>query len=186
MTRALIPLGIVLLLTGCTVVQSLHPVATEATAIYDRSLEGVWAEDGRDDLYILSADSDEAPKGYQLRVVDTKPSRLADGAVKAFHVTLRKIGDRLWADATVAEEHSDLYVTTHYFVRVEKRQTALALRMLLWSKIPAGDRPASVDLPDDKGILLTAETPRLLTFLERFGAKDEAFDDEMMLNPVKR
>ncbi|MEO8100857.1 MAG: hypothetical protein ABI811_24395 [Acidobacteriota bacterium] len=180
-------LAVGMLSSGCTVVQSVYPIASNETAVYDASLVGVWMEDKNSDeaIYILSPEDTPTPAAYQLRLVDGDPGKPSERGIVHLKLTLRKIGDKLWGDVVAAEDENDFYLKTHFFVRLEKRAgITIALRMLKWSKIPVADRPASIELPGDKGFLMTGEAAALISFLERFGSKDEFFDDDLVLRRV--
>ncbi len=172
--------GILLLCsTGC-VVQSMHPLYTEQDVVFDPNLIGLWSHEGSESVEFSKLNEKE----YQ--VVYKNPREQGVGTV-TWVGHLVKIEGSLFMDLFPKEPdipnpnlvYRSHFVPVHSFVHVIQIEPTLQFRMLdiRWlHKITKDDPQAIRHEKIDGGIILTASTKELQTFLLKHLKTEGAFE----------
>jgi len=159
-------LSLLLMLAGCFLVPSVHPLYTDADIVFDPALLGVWAADeSKDSLTFIKEDANN----YKLIVADD------NGPTGEFIVHLVKIGGVRFLDLypdDPACKLNDLYVLhllpAHSFMLVSQIEPTLQLASFdaEWFKkyIEKNIKAIRHEKVKD-GFLLTASTRDLQKFL---------------------
>lgn len=174
---------------GCTT-PSVHPVYTDDSLVTDAGVVGTWKTGDDKATYEVTRAGD----GYHLLVKSNDPTEPKQWE---FSVKLTQIGPHRFADVTVVsterDAHEDrwgpLFIPTHLFCRYTLEGDALDIWMLnlKWFRTATADGTASLGSTflNKQTTLITAETPDLRAFLEKFGGDGAAFADHSRLERVK-
>ncbi len=181
---------LMLLLSGCSDLLSVHPLATAETAVFDATLTGEWSC------------GDEAKKGGLDRsdVQGVALIRAGSAEKKDYDIVwlpdagealrlkgqLVKVGDRLVFDLIAVKETS-LAVRAHFFMLVEKTADGVKFHWLdsewLQSRVTSSDALAHVML-DGKPVI-TAGSAEISAFLAKIGLDPQAVSSSLYFKPVK-
>ena len=166
----------ILLLVGC--IPSIHPIYTEEDLIFVPELLGTWSEDDCEETWAFSAHD---PKVYELVHTDE------DGKQGRFVAHLVKLDDTLFLDLFPAEpvlETSDFYkvhlILAHTFILVEQIEPRLKMSTmsLKWLEEYLEQNPKALQHEQvEEGLVLTASTQDLQSFLIEHLGTEGAFDD---------
>jgi len=163
LTGCLIAIAAAAALSGCSSLISLHPFVTDQQAVFDPALVGVWAEGGKDDLFIIRQDG----KSYKIRHVQ-------DNETVNYTAQLYKVGDlRLLDLVSAAEDPFQIAVHTPLRVWIDGSTLRFATLDSDWLKQNARKQLAIQDAGDRA--LITAPGEAVLQFLINYGASDEAY-----------
>jgi hypothetical protein len=177
-----------LLLSGCSDLLSVQPLATAETAVFDAGLTGEW----------LCMESGPGPSGKSLEGVALIRAGSAQkkdydivwlpGEGEALRVKgqLVKVGDRLVFDLIVVQE-TTLAIPAHFFMLVEKTADGVKFHWLdsdwLRSRVIAQNGLAHT-MVDDKP-MITAGSVEINAFLAKFGLDAQAASANMVFKLVK-
>jgi hypothetical protein len=161
-----------LLLSGCTDLLSVNPLATAETAVFDAGLTGEWscADQDCEGVALIRAGSAQK-KDYDIVWLP----RNADDDVLHLKGQLVKVGDRLVFDL-IAVKQTSLAVPAHFFMLVEKTADGVKFHWLdsdwLRSRvIPQNALPHA--MVGDKPVI-TAGSAEINAFLAKFGLDPQA------------
>ena len=184
---------IMLLLSGCSDLLSVHPLATAETAVFDAALTGEWScAGGRKDslttfngVALIRAGSAEK-KGYDIVWLPD------EGEALRLEGQLVKVGDRLVFDLIPVKQTdmSGLTVPMHFFMLVEKSADGVKFHWLdsnwLRDRVTSPDALAHAMNPygDDKP-LITAGSAEIHAFMAKFGLDPQATSGSLSFKPVK-
>ena len=176
-----LPLVLLLLLPGC-IVRSFHPLYTDRDVVFEPALLGEWIEekeDGKTETWTFT--KEEKQPNYQVVYTDN------DGKQGAFEAHLVKVQGRFFLDLFPADPEltqNCLYqlhlMPVHTFLWV--RQTDPTLWMSImdaeWLEKHLESEPDAIAhvASDEAGILLTAPTEELQTFVVKHTATEGAFE----------
>jgi hypothetical protein len=173
----LILLAAAALLAGCAT-PSLHPIYSPDKEIQDPGLVGVWRDaDGTDKTtYTVTREGSQ----YQLVIAGEK-----DRTDCAVHLV--QLGKYRFVDLAAADKERDqindrwgeLFLPTHMFLRYEVEGDGLKVwhldRDWLKKGLDAKSPAVACTTLNDQTILITASTPELQAFLEKYAADSAAF-----------
>jgi hypothetical protein len=177
-----------LLLSGCSDLLSVQPLATAETAVFDAGLIGEW----------LCTESGPGPSGKSLEGVALIRAGSAqkkdydivwlpdEGEALRLKGQLVKVGDRLVFDL-IAVKETTLAIPAHFFMLVEKTADGVKFHWLdsKWLR----DRVMSKDvlahaMVDDKPVI-TAGSAEIHAFLAKFGLDAQAVSGSLSCKRVK-
>jgi hypothetical protein len=170
------------LLTGC-VVTSVHPFYTRNDAAFEPSLLGQWTNTQQaGESWTFRK---EQPDSYHLTYV-------SDGKTNLCSVYLFKLDGQRFLDVASLEGDCELLpppAPTHLLLRIEQLTPTARLAPLnhdwlkgLLEKEPKALRHAMLgQKPDDRRVVLTAETPELQEFLKKHLKTADAWHDPLEL-----
>lgn len=171
-------IGAVLLIFLTSCVPSLHPLYTDEDLVFDPDLVGEWSEKSSTETWTFTKSGE---REYGLVYVDEKGKR------GEFFVHLVKVEGRTFLDLFPAEpdfkEHrNDFYaghlLRVHTFMRIEQIQPTLRMAPLDpdWVRKHLQDHPDGIRHEKvDDGILLTAQSKELQSFLIKHEKTEDAF-----------
>lgn len=170
-------------LTGCLDLLSVHPLATPETAVADAALPGMWT----------SAESD-ADASALVRAIPGASAwdviwipRDTDEAPVRFRAALVRLNGRLILDL-VRADRPDMGVSTHFFFLYQRDQDTLRLAWLdsEWLRAEA-TRPGVIPhtLSGTRPVL-TAPPAALAAFFARTAADPRAVSDTLTLKRAQR
>ena len=173
-----------LLMTGCSDLLSVHPLATPATIVFDAGLTGLWSCENKDCKgTALIRRSEESENSYDIvwipEEAGEEPLRLKG--------QLAKTGSRLVFDLVYVKT-PNLAIPGHFFMLVEKTAAGVTFHRLdsewLRGKVidPKGPAHAMVDGKP----VLTAESARINAFLVEFGLDSKAVSGSMIFKRLKQ
>lgn len=179
----------VLLLSGCSDLLSVHPLATAETAMFDAGLMGEWSCAGEakssfqgkslNGVALIRAGSAQK-KDYDIVWIPD------EGEALRLKGHLVKVGDRLVFDL-IAIKQTDLAIPAHFFMLVEKTADGVKFHWLdsewLRSRVISQNALAHAML-DDKPVI-TAGSAEINAFLTKFGLDAEAVSGSLSLKRVK-
>ena len=169
LTGSLLAITAAAALSGCSSLISLHPFVTGQQAIFDPGLVGVWAESGKDDLYIVRADG----KGYKIRHVH-------EADTESFTAQFYRVGDlRLLDLVSASDDPFQIAVHTPLRVWIDGSTLRFATLDSDWLKENARKQLAIQDVGDRA--LITAPGDAVLQFLITYGAGDNAYGTPVSL-----
>jgi hypothetical protein len=185
---------IIQVLSGCSDLLSVHPLATAETAVFDAGLMGEWLCAGKESSGFFG--SDKNLKGVALIRAGSAQKKDYDivwlpdeGEALRLQRQLVKVGDRLVFDL-IDVKHTDqtgLTVQAHFFMLVEKTAEGVKFHWLdskwLRSQVTSQDGLAHV-MMDDKTVI-TAGSAEISTFLAKFGLDPQATSGSLSFKPVK-
>lgn len=155
-----------LLLFGCA--PSLHPYATEETAVFNPSLLGEWIADSGDRCTFKQT----GEKQYEMLFEDEKASR--------FEARLFELGGTSYLDLSSEPEQAGT-IRGHSLVRVTIEENALSLATLEedWLRTLSDRRQLALphERMKDGTIVLTAPTNELQAFLLQYASHPDLFAD---------
>jgi hypothetical protein len=148
------------MLSGCSDLVSLNPVAPEGESKFDPALLGVW--EGSDALYVIQQDD----SGYGVVYVGKDSTR-------RFHGVLFEVGEAKLLDL-VTEDKDPFQVPVHVVVRVWPEAAKLGWAFLDsdWLRQQAGT--LSPSQPAGERTLLTAPAAAVRGFVTKYAADDRA------------
>jgi hypothetical protein len=174
--------SILVSLSGCASVVSLHPLAmpNDKDAVFDPALVGTWEEvkadsDGARTRYVVA----RAESGYS---VNFGPDKLAG----TMH--LLKVGERYLLDVYCPSDGPSLPVHLFVKLRLDKDSAWLAGMESAWLQDQIKTRAQlhhEVLFEDDGRIVLTASPAELRRHLLPYVADDRSFDKETELRRMK-
>jgi hypothetical protein len=176
-----------LLLSGCSDLLSVQPLATAETTVFDAGLTGDWscADEGRGDysnlkgVALIRAGSAEK-KEYDIVWLPDK------GEALRLKGQLVKVGDRLVFDL-IAVKETTLAVPAHFFMLVQKTGDGVKFHWLdsdwLRDRVMSKDALAHA-MVDDKPVI-TAGSAEINAFLAKFGLDAQAGSGSLSLKRVK-
>lgn len=180
----LLTLSWLLTITSC--VQSLNPLYTDQTLIYDNSLVGVWMDKDTGETWALSNGGK-----LEYKLLHTEE----DGRNGEFSARLVRVEDKLFLDIVPVKTgfpQSDFYqshlLTTHTFVHIVRKEPTLQLAVLeeRWLKDVLADNPEAIRHEKIDGkIVLTASSKEMQTFLLANLNTREAFSQPFELTRAK-
>ena len=166
---------ITLMLGGCGVLPSLHPLYTDEDLIFEEKLIGKWLEDEGNKICEFKVAGGES---YKLRVFDGKEGR--------FEAHLVKLGDMLFLDLLPAElnlDESDFYewhfLPVHTFLAVDQIDPNLQLRTMNPEPEPLKEDPnlLKCERVGDR-LVLTAPPEELQQFVIEYANTEGVFGSE--------
>jgi len=198
--------GVVVLLTGCVPVISLHPLFTRETITSEEKLLGTWIEDSNNpqvtwEFARLEASAterlpaelrDQIQKCYRVNITDDK------GRKGSFAGCLVKLQDRLFLDILPDKFPSGeqdpegmklvynafFFLRVHTFVRVGLVDDSLRIRLTddetFKKLIEAEPKAVKHDEIDDHAVL-TASTAELQAFVTKYADDERLFTNEVAL-----
>ena len=180
----LIFIGLLLLMTGCNFIPSVHPLYTDQDLIFDPLLVGVWADkDGN----LTGTFTKKAEDAYTLLYVDEK------GKNGEFTVHLLEVGDRRFLDIYAADtdiQQNEFYkchlLPVHTFMRMQQQGDGLQMASLKqdWIKKYLQEHSDAIKHEKvDDGILLTAQSKDMQVFLLKHDKTADAWDE---CSPITR
>lgn len=204
--KKLVPYCIVVLLTGCVPIVSLHPLFTTETITFEEKLLGTWAEEGDKPQvtweFARLEDSaaerlpeglkDQAAKCYRVNVADDK------GGKGSLVACLVKLQDKLFLDILPdkfpsGEQNADnmkfaynafFFLRVHTFVRVDTIGDQLKIRLTddeQFKKLLTAEPKAVSCAEVDDHLVLTASTAELQTFVTKYASDERLFPNDMTL-----
>jgi hypothetical protein len=175
--------AVLLLLTGCTDLLSVHPLATAETAVFDESLTGEWAcadKDCKGSVLIRAGSA--ANKDYDIIWIpgedDDEPLRLKGQLVK--------VGDRLVFDL-VTTRRPDMAVPGHFFMLVDKTAGTAKFHWLdsEWLRNQVISRKSlPYTMVNDKPVI-RAGSAEINAFLAQYGLDARAVSDTLSFKRAK-
>lgn len=175
--------AVLLLLTGCTDLLSVHPLSTPETVVFDESLTGEWAcadKDCKGSVLIRAGSA--ANKDYDIIWIpgedDDEPLRLKGQLVK--------VGDRLVFDL-VTTRRTEMAVPGHFFMLVEKTANTAKFHWLdsEWLRNQViSQKTLPHTMVNDKPVI-TASSAELNAFLAKFGLDARAVSDTLSFKRAK-
>ncbi len=170
-----------LLLSGCTDLLSVHPLATAETAVFDAGLTGEWSCADQDSTGVALIRAGSAQKkDYDIVWLPD------EGEALRLKGQLVKVGDRLVFDL-IAVKQTDLAVPAHFFMLVEKTADGVKFHWLdsewLRSRVISPDALAHA-MVDGKPVI-TAGSAEINAFLAKFGLDPQAVSGSLSFKPVK-
>lgn len=183
-------LGLALLVAGCVVTPSLHPIYTDKELVFDQTLVGSWVVPDEEGGVTWNFQPGEG-KAYRLIVQEQ------EGAEK-FTAHLVKLGELTFLDLLpellLDKEsfYSEHLLRAHSFLRIEIKENALQVSLLspgwLDKKLASGEvtlgcevMESDSQLESDQRRVLTAATGELQQFLVKYGNDKEAFSEIVKL-----
>jgi hypothetical protein len=161
-TCLLIPAA-ALALAGCSSLVSLHPFVTDEQAVFDPALVGIWAEPGKDELYIIRQDG----KGYTIR-------RVHDTETEAFTAKLYRVENlRILDVASANDDPFQIPVHTPLRIWIDGGTLRFAMLDSDWLKKNARKQLAIQNVGDRA--LITAAPDAVMHFLFAYGAGDDSY-----------
>jgi hypothetical protein len=184
---------VMLLLSGCSDLLSVQPLATAETAVFDAGLIGEWSfaggapggfehSDIRDlrGVALIRAGSAQK-KDYDIVWIPD------EGEALRLKGQLVKVGDRQVFDL-IAVKKTDLAIPAHFFMLVEKTADGVKFHWLdsewLRSQVISQNGLAHA-MVNDKPVI-TAGSAEIKAFLEKFGLDAQAASGSLSCKPVKR
>lgn len=186
-----------LALSGCSVVYSVHPLATKDDAVDEPALVGQWKpssddarlciQKGDHNIYtLLVADSDSKPDSDSKAERDSK-SEKDPKLVEAYQITLVRLEDQLFADMVATDQAVDGTrieppagtLRHHVILRLKVTDSDLAYSALRTSAIEEAKKQGLAPwdyLEIDDGLLLTASTEELRWSVSHYA--DRLFDED--------
>ncbi|MDH5271288.1 MAG: hypothetical protein OEY32_15345 [Candidatus Krumholzibacteria bacterium] len=168
------------LLAGCYV-QSLHPLYSDRTTIFDPSLLGTWvAEDDEDFVFTL----EDTTRGVYMLTCDES------GATARFQAVLTDIEGVRFLDIFPEEPHNDngFYrdhlMRVHSILKLERMADTLSVADFdaEWLSTMAAENKLSIPhVSLDGAVLLTASTEELQAFVRAYAHTPEAFSEPVRL-----
>lgn len=159
-------LAAALLFIGCA--PSLHPYATEETAVFNKFLLGEWLTDSGDRCVFKQT----GEKQYEVLFEDDKPARYA--------ARLFELGGGTYLDLSPETEQAGT-IRGHLLLRVTIAENELSMAMLEEGWLRKLSDQRELTLPherlSDGTIILTAPTAELQAFLLRHAAHPSLFAD---------
>ena len=179
---------LMLLLSGCSDLLSVQPLATAETAVFDAGLIGEW----------LCTESGPGPSGKSLEGVALIRAGSAqktdydivwipgEGGTLRLKGQLVKVGDRQVFDL-IAVQETTLAIPRQFFMLVEKTTDGVKFYWLdsdwLRSQVISKDGLAHA-MVDDKPVI-TAGSAEIHAFLAKFGLDPQAVSASMVFKLVK-
>jgi hypothetical protein len=164
-------LGSALMLSGCSDLVSLNPVAPEGDSKFDPALAGAWQ--GSDALYVIQQDD----SGYDVVYIGKK-------FTKQFHGVLFQAGDAMLLDL-VTEDQDPFQIPVHVVARVWPAAANLSWAFLDsdWLRQQAGTLNPSQQLGERT--LLTATGAAVRGFVTKYAADERAHGKPEVLAKVQ-
>jgi hypothetical protein len=167
-------------LTGCYV-QSLHPLYSDRTSIFDPALIGTWVAEEDDEFMFTLEDT---TRGVYTLVCDES------GATARFQAVLAEIDETLFLDIFPEEPandngfYRDHLMRVHSILKLEQTADTLAVYDFdaEWLSTMAAEKKLA--LPHvllDGAVLLTGTTDELQAFVRKFARTPEAFSQPVRL-----
>jgi len=161
-----------LVLSGCRIVYSVHPLSTSDDAVEEPALEGAWTSGGNDDTVLCVQKSD----GHTYSMFVTSPS---SKLVEVYEINLVRLNDQLFADIFVKEQavdHTEVEpplgsISNHVIIKLDIAEDDLAFSGLDASAIQQQTTEGlpSLDFLDAGDVmLLTASTDDLRQYLSAY------------------
>lgn len=173
---------LVMFLSGCFI-QSFQPFYTDEVVVALPEVEGEW--------YLLERGSDEVAGEYP------EPWRFGEGRVTTYQegvdsdleVTYFRVGDDYFADFSPSEAGRNGWwrlhnIAVHSVCRVELAAEEMLLTPLDGEWLVKMLQEEKISLPhftldeEDEHLVLSASSPQLLAFLQRYGKVPQAFPQE--------
>jgi len=171
-----------LLLSGCAAVISVHPLAgpDDKDAVFDPALVGTWED--------VDTPGNGAGTRFNVTGHDSAYSVTVDGDGTTYTMRLLKVGGRYLLDVDCPSDGPSPPV--HMFLKLRRQNdTAWVASMdsqWLMEQIKTRGQPRHETLEEDSHrILLTASPTELREFLLPYAGDDRAFSDEGQLRRVK-
>ncbi|HEU4365891.1 MAG TPA: hypothetical protein VFT13_10570 [Candidatus Krumholzibacteria bacterium] len=167
-------------LTGCYV-QSLHPLYSDRTSIFDPALIGTWVAE-EDDEFVFTLE--DTTRGVYTLVCDES------GATARFQAVLAEMDETLFLDIFPEEPDNDNGFYRDHLMRVHSilklELTADTLSVFdfdaEWlSTLAAEKKLALPHVLMDGAVLLTGTTGELQTFVRKYARTPEAFSEPVRL-----
>jgi len=176
-------MALLLALSGCTDLLSVHPAGTVETAVFDASFAGQWFHTDEDGVTVAwIRPGAPAAKDYDILWIPAKP----DEAPLRLNGRLVNIGGRLIFDL-VKTERPEMGVSGHFFMLVERKGDELRLGWLdsewLRGRVTQAGGPAHL-LLDSKPVI-TAGPAETLAFLGKYALDPKAVSDWIALKRPK-
>jgi hypothetical protein len=158
------------LLTGCTSLLSVHPLATEETRVSDEGLLGVW-RDSDNEMYLIR----EKDRRYEVIFAPR------DGSVLQFEGYLVPAGCARILDLQI-KKAPEFTIAAHFFVRVERHGDTLRFAFLdsEWLR-----KQISPETGKRERALLTASSREVRQIVGRYACEDQAYSGEAELRRVR-
>jgi hypothetical protein len=178
--------------SGC-VVTSVHPYFTESATVFEASALGTWApEEGDAERWVLERASNN---GYRLTAI-------LDGKTNVMSVRLFRLGGDRFFDLFPEQIDTEGFpppIPAHYLVRVVQLEPEMRLAPLKyewlenWLEKHPNDlahhvarQPDQPESPDNRRLVLTADTAALQAFVLRHLKTPEAWKDVIVLKRRKQ
>jgi hypothetical protein len=176
-------MAVMLLLSGCGDLLSVHPLATAESAVFDAGLLGEWSNAGKDGAGVALIRAGSAQKkDYDIVWI---PGDAEEDALR-LKGQLVKVGDRLVFDL-IAVKKTDLAIPGHFFLLVEKSSDGVKFHWLdsdwLRSRVISQNALAHV-MVNDKPVI-TAGSAEINAFLTKFGLDAKAVSESIVFKLVK-
>ncbi len=176
--KLLLALGVAMLLGGCILVPSIHPLYTEKDLVFDTALVGTWSGSDSECEQTWDFKKAEEGKAYDLTIT-------SEGEAVYFKAHLVKLGATTLLDTYPKATGStkDLYylchiVPAHIFSKVERDGDELHIAMLSCDWLDARLKEKKVTIAHEcveDGVILTAPTKELQKFAQKYADDARAF-----------
>jgi hypothetical protein len=176
-------LALVLMLTGCTDLLSVHPLSLPGDLAFEATLIGEWVnvDEAGTATAMIRASAAQA-RVYDILWIPPEP----DEDSLRLQGRLVRIGDKLIFDLVKAER-PEMGVSGHFFMLVEKQGNELKLHWLdsewLRERVMRSDKLAFV-VVDGKPVI-TSPTPVVLEFMRAYGLDAKAFSSTITFTRAK-
>lgn len=172
------------ILTGCVDLMSVHPLATNETAVFDPALVGEWFHSDEDGVTVAwIRPGAPSSKDYDILWIPAKP----DEPPLRLNGHLVKIGGRLVFDL-VKSERPEMGVSVHFFMLVDRQPDQLRLGWLdsewLRGRVVSQNKLTHV-MVEGKPVI-TAPSAELAAFMNEFGFDPRAVSDTITLKRKKQ
>jgi len=171
-------------LSGCGDLLSVHPLATPATITFEPSLIGQWTctnKDWKGTAVIRVAP--DAKDSYDVVWIPGEP----DGEPWRLSGQLVKVGGRVVFDL-VAIKRTELSIPGHFFMLMEKTAGGVTFHWLdsewLRAKLNSSNAPPHAKIGDKP--VLTADSARLNAFLAEYGLDPKAKSASLTFNRASK
>jgi uncharacterized protein YceK len=176
-------MAVMLLLSGCGDLLSVHPLATAESVVFDAGLTGEWSNAGKDDAGVALIHAGSAQKKeYEIVWI---PGDADEDALR-LKGQLVKVGDRLVFDL-IAVKKTDLAIPGHFFLLVDKTADGVKFQWLdsdwLRSRVISQNGLAHVMVGDKP--VITAGSSEINAFLAKFGLDAQAASGSLSCKRVK-
>jgi len=177
----ILAMAVMLPLSACGDLLSIHPLATAETAVFDAGLTGDWSCADKDSTGVALIRAGSAQKkDYDIVWLPN------EGDALRLKGQLVRVGDRLVFDLT-ALKRTDWTVPAHFFMLVEKTADGVKFHWLdsdwLRSQVISQNALAHT-MVDDKPVI-TAGSAEIHAFLAKFGLDPQAVSGALSFKRVK-
>jgi hypothetical protein len=169
MRYAVLPLAAAaLLLSGCGVTGTIHPLYSEKQAAAALPIEGNWTDEKGEDVFKVR----KADKGFRVTLVESDKTHDYD-------LHLVQLGETWFADVA-PRDLPDLALPLHVIAKIRLEGDDLLISFLGSEWLLDAVRQAGLPLIEtpDRDHVIAARTPELQKFVRGIAGEPRAFDSE--------